>query len=116
MRALVTATVIGLRFLAPSLGAQQVNSPEPVRLQPSPFISAIPPLWTIPDVKRIGIVMLSPPDSNRGEVVRLVVPVGDLVSRAAHAVVSAQHRRAERKAHDLVLRELQSFLAERPPQ
>ena len=49
-----------------------------------------------------------------GEFVRLIVPVGDLVARAVHAVSRAQHRRAERKAHQEVLRTLQSFQAQLP--
>ena len=117
MRALLAATIAGLWLAAPSLSAQQASAPERVSLAlPSPFISPLAPVWSTPDVKRLGILSLAPTDINRGEVVRVAVPVGDLVNRTAHAVVSAQHRRAEREAHEQVVRELQTFLARQPPQ
>jgi hypothetical protein len=115
MRPSLAAAIVGLWLAAPSLGAQQTSSPEAARLTlPSPFVSPIPPVWSTPDVKRLGIFSLAPTDISRGEVVRVAVPVGDLVSRAAHAVTSAQHRRAERKAREQVVRELQTFLARQP--
>jgi len=65
-----------------------------------------------PNVRRFGIVTLLPPDTN-GEFVRAVVPVGTLAMRAGRAVAVAHHRRAERDAHEAVLRVLQDYLAAR---
>ena len=52
------------------------------------------------------------PQTN-GEIVRLAVPVGDLISRAAQAYADANHRRAERKADERVRKDLGKFLATR---
>ena len=122
MRILAGASVVVVLSLVASVGAQQANSPasvERVRLaletlqqQPGLIGPTLPP-WTAPAPTRLGILTMVPLQTN-GEFVRLVIPLGDLVARAAHAVSSAQHRRAERKAHQVVLRALQAFQAQLP--
>jgi len=59
---------------------------------------------------RLGMFALVPPETT-GEVVRVSIPVGELVSRAARAVSDATHRRAERKADERVRKDLDRFLA-----
>ena len=61
-----------------------------------------------PDEVRLGVLTLLPPDTP-GEVVSIRIPVGALVSRAAHAVLVAQHRRAENAARDEVARAFVAF-------
>ena len=107
--------------LAASADAQQSNPPvsvESLRValqrpqQPSILIPAIPP-WVAPAPTRLGMLTFVPPDLN-GQMVKVIVPVGDLTSRAVHALSTARRRRAERKAHDEVVRDLQEFLAQQP--
>jgi hypothetical protein len=119
MLAILMWAIIRLIVAATALGAQQpqsLESAERMRLalerQLSPFISPLQPLWMPPEIKRLGPFRLVPPDASSGAVVRVVVPVGDFAARAAHAFMSAQQRRAERKAHDDVLRELEAFRAQ----
>jgi hypothetical protein len=50
------------------------------------------------------------PEAN-GEVIRVAIPVGELVSRAARAISDANHRRAERRADERVRKEFAQFLA-----
>jgi hypothetical protein len=66
-----------------------------------------------PDKIQLGIVTFLPPDSP-GEVVSMRVPVGALISRAAHSVAAAQHRRAERAAGDEVAKALAEFQRAQP--
>jgi hypothetical protein len=58
-------------------------------------------------VNEQGVV---PPQTN-GEVIRVGIPVGELVSRAARSISDANHRRAERKADERVRKDLERFLA-----
>jgi hypothetical protein len=54
-----------------------------------------------PDEFRLGTLTFLPPDTP-GQAVSVRVPVGALVSRAAHALAAAQHRRAENAARNEV--------------
>jgi len=65
-----------------------------------------------PEIKRLGIVTILPPDMP-GQLVRARVPVGELASRGARAVADARRRRAERAAHEGVVRALDEYLTER---
>ncbi len=66
-----------------------------------------------PDEFHWGVLTFLPPDTP-GEFVSVRVPVGDLVGRAAHSVVAAQHRRAENAAHDSVVKALAEFQNAQP--
>src|SRR5437879_5967042 len=110
MRTVAIASVLVGFSVVATLGAQQPNTPasaERVRLtlQGSPTKPGliVPPIWTTPDPARIGILTFAVPERN-GEVVRIVVPVGDLATRAVCAVANARYRRAEARAHDEVVR------------
>jgi hypothetical protein len=64
-----------------------------------------------PNPTRLGFLTLVPPDTN-GEMVKVVVPVGDLISRAARGVSSTRRRRAERQIRERVSRELMAIQAQ----
>jgi hypothetical protein len=70
------------------------------------------PFWvtTTPDERRLGPLTLVPP-AYPGEIVRVRVPVGALVSGLVHTVATAQHRRAEAAARAEVARDLAEFAA-----
>lgn len=63
--------------------------------------------------RKLGPVTFGTP-SMRGEMVRVVVPIGDIVTRAVRGVsASRQHRRQERVRRE-VQHELRAFVARRP--
>jgi hypothetical protein len=103
------ALVLGL---ATSAMAQQSGSPVSVEslraaLQKSPQSSILLPAlpWIAPNPTRLGMLTIVPPDT-RGEIVKVVVPVGELFTRAARGVSNARRQRAERQARERVSREL----------
>jgi hypothetical protein len=59
---------------------------------------------------RFGLFTVVPPRTN-GEVVRVSVPVGELIAKAARAVSRANHRRAERNADERVRNDVEKLLA-----
>ena len=79
------------------------------RPQPSILIPAVPQ-WINPRPTRFGFLTFIPPKT-RGEMVKVAIPVGALVTRATRSVSCAQHRRAEQKSRERVLRELEAFKA-----
>jgi hypothetical protein len=115
-----SAFVLALSVAA-RVGAQQAEPPvsaEKLRIalqnpQPSILIPAVRQ-WVDPAPTRLGFLTLVPPD-RKGEMVKVAIPVGALVTRAARSISSAQRRRAERKGREKVLRELESFQAKQPP-
>ena len=72
------------------------------------------PLLSEPGRRRIGILTLIAPE-HRGEMVRVSLPVGDLVTRAVRGVGAAKHRRAERKAREEVQRVMLQIEAQPRP-
>ena len=122
MRSIVWASVVVVFSAVLSAGAQQPNPPntpvsvESARIalqksqQPSLWVPTVPP-WIAPGPMRWGILTFTPPDTN-GEMVKIGIPVGKLVSSAAQAISNAHNRRAERKAQDEVQRALQDFQAQ----
>ncbi len=108
MRSVVAAFVIAFSFFAASAGAQQVPEP-PVSVealqvalqrskQPSILIPAVPP-WVAPSPTRVWNLTFVPPDTN-GEMVKVAVPIGELLSHAARGISGARRARAERKADE----------------
>jgi hypothetical protein len=63
--------------------------------------------------RKLGFLTLVPPIST-GEVIRVRVPIGELVSRAGHAISSARRNRAKRAARNEVTRLLAEFLSKQP--
>lgn len=88
-------------------GAAQLRSEAPAH----PLTLTIPE-WSEPGPRRFGPLTLLPPDA-RGEAIKVMMPVGEIAARAAHAVSNARYRRAERKAREAVRRELDAFHARR---
>lgn len=128
--------VVVIASLMPSARAQQSGSPAAVESvervrqrvaqdfspalelallgsQPQPGLAS-PTLapWTAPDARRLGILTFVPPHTN-GEFVSVVVPVGELATRAGHALAAARHRHAERRAHEEVLHALKDLHPDR---
>jgi hypothetical protein len=66
-----------------------------------------------PDEVQLGALTFLAPDSP-GQFVSIRAPVGALVSRAAHAVVTAQRRRAANAARDEVAKALAEFQRAQP--
>ena len=105
-----------------SLRAQQ-SEPSSVSLEriraalqtPQPITSDGVPLFVPikPDEFRLGVLTFVPPDTP-GQFVSIRVPVGALVSRAAHSIAAAQHRRTERAARDEVAKVLAEFQQSQP--
>ena len=59
---------------------------------------------------RLGRLTLVPPQTS-GEVVRVSIPIGELVSRGARTISAANRRHAERKADERVRKDLERFVA-----
>jgi hypothetical protein len=117
MRIIVGASLIVIASLGASLKGQQPEPPsslERLRLaldhQPQLTAPAFLP-WTQPTPTRLGFLTLVPPGPN-GQIVRVSIPVGGLAMRAVHAVSSAQHRRADRRADQRVQRSIREFRAQ----
>ena len=109
-----TLTGLMIALTATSVrGAEQQPPPrEPaaaVQTQPKLVIKT-EDLFPLTRPTRLGLFTVVPPQTN-GEVVRLSVPIGELVSKAAHAISEANHRRAERQAGERVRDDLARFLA-----
>ena len=107
--------VIGLSIVCATMAqAQPPSSSDPARrldltVQGQTF-STSPLPWLPPDPKPLGVLRLLPA-TRRGEIVRFALPIGEFAARGVRAVTNAQRRRAERKAHERVRRELETFLA-----
>jgi hypothetical protein len=99
--------VVRVSAHAQKVDPQRVAIPSPSK--PKLVIRA-EELFPLTPPTRIGMFTLVRPEAN-GEVVRMAIPDGELVSRAARAISDANHRRAERKANDRVRKDLAQFLA-----
>ncbi|MFN8061872.1 MAG: hypothetical protein U0Q12_22125 [Vicinamibacterales bacterium] len=106
--------------LAVRVGAQERETPERMGVLRraidswrSPLVGPTSPPWVDPKPWLAGFVTLLPPDTP-GEFIKVVVPVGALVSHAIHRVGDANRRRAERAVRDDVLRELREFQKRQP--
>ena len=109
------ATVIVTLLIGAAVSADQddsrpLNAPLPT--QPKLIIRS-EELFPLTRPTRLGILTLVQPQTN-GEVIRVSIPIGELASRAAHAVSEASRRRAERKINQHIARELQEFTSPKP--
>ena len=80
-------------------------------LQRQSQISSSALTWTEPLPKKLGIFALVPP-TEPGEMVRLRIPIGELVSKAARGVSAANQRRRETSARLEVQKALTAFIAQ----
>jgi hypothetical protein len=99
-----------------SLAGQQLPSPalppERVRLasqSQSAEILIVPP----ESDRKLGFLTLVPP-TTAGEMIRVRIPIGELVSRTTHAINEARRKRAERAARKEIARSLAEFLSKQP--
>jgi len=107
----VTTAIATLALGVVSTRAEQVDLK---RLNTTPqtqprLIIRTEDLFPLTPPTRLGMFTMVPPETN-GEVVRVSVPIGELVSRAARAISDANHRRAERKADERVRKDLEQFI------
>jgi hypothetical protein len=79
--------------------------------QPTPIVRGVDPVEPAP--RAFGIFTLLPP-TGRGEIVRVSIPIGDLVSRAFKSVAAANRRRQEDAARRKVAAALDWFKSHQP--
>jgi hypothetical protein len=80
--------------------------------QPMPILRAVAPVESA-SPRKLGIFTLLPPTS-RGEIVRISVPIGELVTRAFKGVATANQRRQEAAARRKVEAALKWFAEQQP--
>ena len=111
MKGLAGGLLVSLLYAAPLLAQERDGSLERIRLalqQPLPIVSStVPVQGNLP--KKLGIVTFVPP-TGRGEMVRVAIPIGELVSRAFKGVAAANHRRQEAAARREVEAALTQFV------
>ena len=110
MKGLAGGLLVSLVCWAPLAAQERDRSLERISLalqQPLPFVrgageieSAVP--------KRLGIFTLVPP-TKPGEMVRVSIPIGELVSRAFKGVAAANQRRQQAAARRKVEAQLKWF-------
>ncbi len=98
-------------ILAPQVRAAEGNAQVRSEAPEHPLTLTIPE-WSEPGPRRFGLFTLLPPDT-RGEAIKVMIPVGEIAARAAHALSNARYRRAERKAREAVRRDIDAFHARR---
>ena len=107
------AASVFLILIGIAVDSARAEQTEPKRINtalqtPPKLIIRTEDLFPPPRPTRLGVFTLVPPETN-GEVVRVSIPIGQLVSRAARAVSAANHRRAERRADERVRKDLDRF-------
>src|SRR5215510_349952 len=105
--ALIVGSVVSVR--AEQVDPQRLQTTSAPLPQPSLIIRA-DELFPITPPARLGVLTLVPPQTN-GEIIRVGIPVGELISKATRSISDANHRRAERKADERVRKNLEQFLA-----
>ena len=83
------------------------------RPQPPSLVIPETLTWEPGERTRLGVLTLAVPDATKGEMVRVIVPIGELTTGLARRMSSAQRHRRERKAREAVERDLRDFLAQR---
>jgi hypothetical protein len=116
MKALATGLVISVTCSVPLPAQERDPSLERIRLalqQSPPVVRRLDPLEGAAP-RTFSIFTLVPP-TGRGEMVRVSVPVGELVSRAFKSTLAANRRRQEGAARRRVAAELDQYEANQPP-
>jgi hypothetical protein len=80
-------------------------------LQRQSQLGSSAPAWTEPPAKKLGIFTLVFP-TEPGEIVRLRLPIGEMIARAAQGVSAANQKRREASAHSEVQKALTAFIAQ----
>jgi hypothetical protein len=91
-----------------------LQSPQPITIASDgvPLFAPSKP-DEFPDEFSLGVLRFVRPETP-GLFVEIRVPVGALVSRAAHSIAATQHRRAENAARDEVVKALAEFQRAQP--
>jgi len=113
MRGLAAGILVASVCSAPLLAQDRDRSLDRITLalqQPSLVVRDVAPVGM--PTTRLGIFTLLPPTS-RGEMIRVSIPVGELVMRAFRGVTAATQRRQEAAARSRVQAELQNFTTAR---
>jgi hypothetical protein len=85
---------------------QRLNKPAALHI-------VLPPESVLGAPRKIGPLTFASPDFQRGEVVKVSIPVGDLAMQLSRKVTTARRERADQKAAERVQRDLDQFLAMR---
>jgi hypothetical protein len=99
MKRLAAALLISLVWPAPLLAQERDRTLERISLalqQQSPVVRGIAPVEGASPI-RLGVFTLVPP-TRPGEIVRVSVPIGELVTRAFRGIAAANQRRQEAAA------------------
>lgn len=117
MRPLAAAFVVSAALAAPAVA--QPRDPAVQRLslalqQPAPIAGGLD-LGKFTPPRTFGIFTVVAPEL-RGEMIRVSVPVGALVSQAYRSVAAANRRRQERAARRQVEADLRRFTVQPSPQ
>jgi hypothetical protein len=115
MKALAGGLFLSLLCSAPLAGQEKNRSFERITLalqQPLPIVRGVDPVET-PVLKTLGIFTLVQPE-RPGEMVRVTVPIGELVARAFRGVAAATERRREENARRRVEAALKWFVDQQP--
>jgi hypothetical protein len=114
MKGLAGGLLVWLVCSAPVLAQERDRSLERIGLalqQPLPIVPGVVPFQeNLP--KRLGILTLVP-TAMPGEIVRVSIPIGELVSRAFKGVTAANRRRQELAARREVEAALRLFVKQR---
>lgn len=115
MKGRSAGVVVSLFCSAPLLAQERDRSLERISLalqQPAPIVSSS--VFLEPQAPRkLGIFTLVQP-TLRGEIVRVSVPIGELVSRAFKGVAATNRRRREAAARREVAAALEWFAEQQP--
>ena len=115
MNGLSAGLLVAVACSAPLVAQERDPSLERISLALQQPLSVVRGFDAVePDApKAFGIFTLVPP-TGRGEIVRVSVPVGELVSRAFKSAAAANRRRQERAARRKVEAELEWFKSQQP--
>ena len=115
MKGLAAGIVVSMACSVPLLAQERDRSLERISLalqQPLRLARGLDPVESAAP-RTFGILTLVPP-TGRGEMVRVSVPIGELVSRAFKGAAAANRRRQEAAARQTVDAALDWFKAQQP--
>jgi hypothetical protein len=118
VRRCVASLIVASLWTGPALAQEQDRSLERISIalqRPSPVLSRLPAPESPGPPTKLGIFTLLPP-TGRGEIVRVSIPIGELVSRAFKSVSEANRRRQEATSRRKVEADLQAFAQQRQPE
>ena len=115
MKGLVGGLLVSVACWAPLSAQERDPAFDRIRValeQPRPIVRGVDPAESnLP--KTFGIFTFVPP-TRPGEMVRVTIPIGELVSRAFKGVAAANHRRQEAAARRRVAADIKWFEDQQP--